>query len=340
MAELETKITKDETKDPATLRRAFLAAGPVALLTAFVNACSQESAKFKGTTSRRDLRKNAGSGGGNTVVDANGDSNSVKNDVLGSVDGAVNGTFNETLGAPSTCISLPQVNNLLSSALDLPDTAKPTLKFYGSKSSLLLAIGFPASAESATFKLASILLLDEDGYPLATHIISDGNRSSSTGKLNLLCFDNLGVTGNKIHLLVSTTDNRSFRKKDILIAFDDPMAAGKTLIEVSPAKAAFVNGFQAVANFNRVSPTSLHKKSAVFTGLGPPTEDDGKRFFYVPENTTQFLPAPGLKGFTIVDLLGAPLGNGDSFTTILQNSHFVAYKESGNSVYRTIIRMT
>ncbi|MEI8026457.1 MAG: hypothetical protein WCI18_08915 [Pseudomonadota bacterium] len=337
MTEKETKTASEETENPTTLRRALFTAGPVALLAAFVTACSQDSAKFGGTTGRKDLRRTAGGasdgigGTGGTGTDSNGDNAIGTNNTTGNVDVAQ---------VPSTCTAIPQLNSLLSSAVDLPDTAMPTLKFYGSKSSLLLALGFPAGAESATFKLASVVLLDEDGYPLASHIISDANRSSTSGKLNLFSFDNLKVMGSKVHILVSTTGNQSYRKKDIPVTFDDPIAAGKTLVEVSPTKAAFVSGFQAVANFNHISPTSLHKKTAIFTGLGPPTEDDGKRFFFVADSSTQFVPAPGLSGFTIVDLLGAPLGSGDTFSSILQNSIFVAYKESGNSVYRTIIRMT
>jgi hypothetical protein len=321
---------EDSPSEPKSLRRELFSLGPAALAAAFLAACSQDNAKFGGVTGRRDLRKTA-NGAGPDTDDPEGDGT---NDALGAGEGNPNDILNKAL----PCTSLSQFSALLALSPDLPAISKPTLRFYGSKSSALVAVGFPSYLESPAFKIASVSLLDEDGYPLASHVITAADRSTTTGKLNLFCLDNLSLIGTKVHLLVSTADNLSFKQKDILVTFDDPKAAGKKLVETSPVKASFVRSFQGIGNFQPLALT-LHKRSNVFVaGIVAPPND--QRFFYLAASNTQFLPATGLTGFMITDLLGESLGDGAAFAGILQNTNFIAYRESGDMVYRTIIRMT
>jgi len=167
-----------------------------------------------------------------------------------------------------------------------------------------------------------------------------------------LCFDNLKITGDKIKiLLLSSADNKLYLKKDLLVTFDDQIAAGKTLSPVSPLKAAFKAGYQAVGTFDEergAANGTSHKALAISASDTRPFYASDTRPFYVAVKTTKFKrPTESeydrLKDFSLItDLLGESLGSGSTFVDILNHSHFVAYRtdQDTNTVYRTIIRMT
>ena len=233
-------------------------------------------------------------------------------------------------GTPAACSPIVTLTNSLSTALDAPSYLVPTLRFYGKAGSALVAIGLPMYTGVAdNIKISSITLYDQDSYPISTHIITAADKSASGG-IGIFCIDNISLTGTKVHILFSGTDSKNYKVKDIPVSFLDPMAAGKTLVEVSSTSAAFIEGFQGIANF---VPSKHRQTSKIVPGTSP-------RPIYIACKDSEYAPASRLASFAITDMLGGSLGQGTAFNAIHTYQCFIAYRENAGVIYRTIIRMT
>ena len=313
-------------------RRDLLSLSPVALFTAFISACSDDNAKFGGKTGRKDLLAKGNSSSNNgDQTNSGGNPNDPNKDVGTDDTDAVNPeALPKSPGAPPVCSPIVTLTNSLSTALDAPSYLVPTLRFYGKAGSALVAIGLPMYTDAAdNIKISSITLYDQDSYPISTHIITAADKSASGG-IGIFCIDNIRLTGTKVHILFSGADSKNYKVKDIPVSFLDPMAAGKTLVEVSSTSAAFIEGFQGIANF---VPSKHKQTTKIVPGLAP-------RPIYIACKDSEYAPASRLANFAITDMLGGSLGQGTAFNAIHTYQCFIAYRENAGVIYRTIIRMT
>jgi hypothetical protein len=325
MTEPTLKEDKSELKNEAIERRELFNLSPLALLTTFLASCSDDSAKFGGKSGRKNLiSKNDSSGTGGT---GNGpDQDELSKNVDGEVD-----NINEMPKTPPVCSPIVTLTNSLSTALDAPAYMAPSLRFYGKSGSALVAIGLPMYVEAPeNVKISSITIYDQDSYPISTHVITAADKTA-TGGIGVFCIDNVSLKGTKVHLLFSGADSKNYKVKDIPVSFVDPMATGKTLVEVSPSSAAFIDNFQGVGNFE---PSNHKQTNKIVPGTTNP------RPIYLACKDSTYTPAPRLANFMITDMLGRSLGQGSDFNSIRTHQCFIAYRENAGLVYRTIIRMT
>jgi hypothetical protein len=327
-----TLIEDSELEKNARLeRRDLLSLSPVALFTAFISACSDDKAKFGGKTGKRDLlaKANPSSTSGDQT-NSGGNPNGSNEDFGTDTDAANPEALPKSPGTPAACSPIVTLTNSLSTALDAPSYLVPTLRFYGKAGSALVAIGLPMYTDAAeNIKISSITLYDQDSYPISTHIITAADKSASGG-IGIFCIDNISLTGTKVHILFSGTDSKNYKVKDIPVSFLDPMAAGKTLVEVSSTSAAFIEGFQGIANF---VPSKHRQTTKIVPGTSP-------RPIYIACKDSEYAPASRLANFAITDMLGGSLGQGTAFNGIHNYQCFIAYRENAGVMYRTIIRMT
>jgi len=211
---------------------------------------------------------------------------------------------------------------------DLPaglnSTIELKVKFYGSKSSALLAVGLKELVVDGE-SLSSFSVYDEDNHPIVQYRIQYDYPAKQ------FCFDNLFITGSKIVVMLELNSGKKFKKSFNVSFTDSIVARGNTLKELSPSSGGFGPGTQAVANFDRVS--------YIRTSF----EVDGGRVIKISGSNSTFKPADRLDGFDVYDMLGNQLStvsNQQNYLDPLKYTCFVAYKTDGTTTYRTIIRMT